>query len=143
MSIRRGLMAQMASGANFVKGTFTVPSIGSSYTLNFGKTFSKYMFFIEMTNDSKTALLQIGATSARAFFVEGIYPSPSVNNVQGTNVTLVCRVTPSTGEITYGQNNIFIKGIDDTHIDFAAGGTGNTNAFYNGYSYNYYIVEIK
>ena len=50
MEIRRELMAQMANGAQFVKGTFTAPNSGNRYMLEFGKTLSKYLFFIEMTD---------------------------------------------------------------------------------------------
>ena len=58
-------MAQMANGAQFVKGTFTAPNSGNRYTLEFGKTLSKYLFFIEMTDNSKTTLLGTGLSGAR------------------------------------------------------------------------------
>lgn len=44
-------MTQMASGADFVKGTFTVPNDVATYTINFGKTYSKYLYMVEMTDE--------------------------------------------------------------------------------------------
>ena len=65
MGLRRMVMAQMASGAQFVKGTFTVPDSGSSYTINFGKTFSSYLYVIEMSDLSKQSLIQTDVDGCR------------------------------------------------------------------------------
>lgn len=79
MELRRMVMGQMASGARFVKGTYTVPSSGTA-KLEFGKAFNKYMFFIEMADESKTILMNSGETGNRTFAVIGCYPMPSVDN---------------------------------------------------------------
>ena len=131
-----------SGGADFVKGTFTVPGAGETYTLNFGKTFGKYLFFIEMTDDSKSTLLNTGITSARAFYVEGIYPKRSVNNVEA-NDAFIYRVAPSTGVISSTYNGAIVSNRGSTSLTLTTGSTSNTNVFFNGYSYNYYIVEIK
>ena len=142
MAIRRMVIAQMASGAEFIKGTFTVPSSGSSYTLEFGKTFNKYLYFFEMTDASKTALLGISATGARTFFVDGIYPNRAVNGAEIGDV-FTYRVVPSTGVLSASYTVTIINECSSTSMTLKTGGTGNTSVFYNGYSYNYYIVEIK
>ena len=143
MEIRRGLMAQMANGAQFVKGTFTVSDSGSSYTLNFGKTFSKYMYFVEMTDESKTAFISSGATAARIFCYVGIYPKREINNTSVNSNKLIVRLNPSTSETSASYSSSFTE--SSTSIVFATSSvTGSTaNALYKGYTYNYYIVEIK
>lgn len=140
-------MAQMASGANFVKGTFTVPDDAyGDFVVPFGKSFSKYLFFIEMTPESKTKLLNESTiTSNRYYALIGMYPYPTVSN--GTtypNATMAYRIIPSTGESTSPANtSAIVTRLDSTSITFLARGISNAAVVYQGYSYNYYIVEIK
>ena len=64
MELRRRLMMGMAKGAEVIKGSFTVPAdYTGNYTINFGKSFSRYVYIIEMTDESKAALAQRGENS--------------------------------------------------------------------------------
>ena len=142
MTLRRMVMTQMTSGAQYIKGTFTIPSNGSgAYTIDFGKTFASYLFLIEMTDDSKTMLMNTGITSARTFAFIGTYPIPRINNSNDNYVAMCKRVSPSTGEC--GATYISTMTCSSTSISNPCGSTNNANYFYRDYSYNYYIVEIK
>lgn len=132
------VLAGMASGARFVKGTYTIPDNGS-FVINFGKTFSKYLFYIEMTDESKAALIDTGKTSSRTFAAFGVYPEMEIGNVIG-NSNLGSRITPSSKALSEGH---FSATKSSNSIELPTGGTGNSNVFYWGYTYNYYIVEIK
>lgn len=141
MEIRRGLLMAMAAkgGADYVSGTFTAPSSGSSYALDFGKSFSSYMFLIEMTDDSKDDLINTGATGPRTFAFLGVYPAMAINNIDGYSV-LVSRITPSTSALSTTYITSFV--CSKSGIRLAVGGTGNANNVYNGYSYKYTVVSL-
>ena len=132
------------TGARFVKGAFTVPDSGSAYTLDFGKTFAKYLFVIEANNDSKTTMVNnTSIASAKEFQIIGIFPNPIINNTPQTSNKLVSRYTPSTGvAIGGGSSNHTCY---ESSINFSLGSfeSGNQNYLYYGFTYNYYIVEIK
>ena len=136
-------MAQMASGADFVKGTFTTDA-SSPFTLSFGKTFSKYLYYIEMTDESKAALHNSGQTSAKMYACLGIYPKNKFNgNDYPYNAYASYRVNPSTDEMSLSTSSA-ASDIDESSITLYNNAlSGGANALYQGYSYNYYIVEIK
>ena len=143
MEIRRnmmGVIAQMAKGANFIKGTFTAPSGASSYTLNFGKTFNKYIYLVEMTEESKTALVNSGITAIRAFAWVGIWPNVSINNVAYASNSLYARYNPSTNETSGGVMSA--SSYSNSSITFAVSNLTSITTLFEGYSYNYYIVEV-
>ena len=138
-------MAQMASGANYVSGTFTVPDDETStYTLNFGKTFSKYLFFIELTDASKTIVINSGASNYRPFCLVGSYPQPQINNVVVYG-GIAWTYTPSSHSYSNGRFTTSSKNFTETSMKFATDDvTGTaTSALLKGCTYNYYIVEIK
>ena len=147
MEVRRtmmGVIAQMASGAKFVKGTFTVPNDNSSsYTINFGQSFDKYMFYVEMTEDSKTDLLGTEIDGSRAFMLFGTSITPNCKGYTYNNNFLAYRVNPSTKATSYSGNNP--KGIDNSSMSLPSYdvSASATNALFKGYTYNYYIVEIN
>lgn len=132
-------MAQMASGADFAKGTFKVPNSGT-YTLNFGKTFNKYLYIVEMTDDSKTDLINTGVNASRSFAVIGVYPSMKIDNTDGYS-DLVSRINPSTKALS--ENHMGNVVHTTSSIQFPVGSTASANYLYYEYSYNYYIVEMK
>lgn len=147
MGLRRMVMAQMSAtiqGADYAKGTITTDTNGT-YTLSFGKTFASYLYYIEMTDDSKTALKNTGHTSARMYACLGIYPKNKFDgNDYPYNAYAAYRVVPSTDEMSLSTSTQ-ATAIDGSSISFtnvAATGSGANN-LYRGYSYNYYIVEIK
>ena len=137
-------MAQMASGvqgANYAKGTFTTDT-GSTYTLSFGKTFSSYLYYVEMTDASKTALQNSGQTSAKMFACFGAYPNIEFGNSDAGGF-LAFRVNPSTNAIDKSASAA-PSSINSTSITFGNNAiTGGSNGLYREYTYDYYIVEIK
>ena len=149
MSIRRkmmGVIAQMANGADFVKGTFTVPSDASSpYIVSLGKTFDKYLFYIEMTDEDKETLTGLTSiTGQRGYGFVGKYPDFEINEQTDNQGTLAHTIAPSTGNASRTSANFNQYGTS-TQLGLICGGI-NTNAsgrIYQGYSYNYYVVEIK
>lgn len=137
-------MAQAVQGANYAKGTFTTDDNGT-YTLSFGKTFSSYLYYIEMTDESKTALHNTGQNSARMYACLGIYPKNKFNgNNYPYNAYSAYRVNPSTDEMSLSTSTQ-ASAIDGSSISFnnTAITASGANNLYRGYSYNYYIVEIK
>ena len=137
-------MAQMASGAQFIKGSFTVPSdSGSIYTLNFGKSFNKYLIFIEATAESKTQIINSGYSGNRTFGYVGFYPCIEINNTTDEYNTMAQTINPSTGVLSAGG----FKGTTMTNSSFTyvAVSLNSAGSFYllQGLTYNYYIVEIK
>lgn len=143
MTIRKMVMGQMASGANFVKGTYAVPSSGTT-KIEFGKTFNRYMYFIELTDDSKTALLNSGENGNRTFAICGIYPMPSANDESPSYCGFTYRINPTTGAQSASSTNSVISVIDESSITFPrASFSGGVNYLYTNCTYNYFIVEIK
>ena len=141
MDIRRRLMGLMASGAEVIKGTFTTPDSGNSYTLNFGKTLNAYFFLVEMTSDSKTALINSGQTAVRTFAFIGVYPKRSINNSVASDCVMIQRYNPSNGNADgYAVSNVALS---NSSIEFSVTSIGNANYMYRGYSYNYTIVSLE
>lgn len=140
-------MAQMTKGAEIIKGTFTAPATDdtTTYALSFGKTFNTYLFLIEMTDESKTALVASGVSEYKGYSFVGIYPKRMTSlKVSNSNI-LVSRFNPST---LAGSNAAAVlpNSIDDSSITFNVypiSTSGQTYSLYSGYTYNYYIVEIK
>ena len=132
------------TGAQFVKGTFTVPNDADSYTIQFGKTISKYLFLIEMTDGSKSALINSGQSGLKTYSAQGIYPIPAINNVSPSNLAaLYERYDPSNNDKSVSISTSIITDIDDESITLYTRGYAYGTSFYRGSSYNYYIVEIK
>lgn len=145
MQIRRMLFAMGGGnmGADFVKGSFTVPNDGYTYIINIGKTFSKYLYYFEMTDDSKTALHNSGQTAARMFACIGAYPNAEFDEGSDTFGYYSVRVKPSDGTIDKSAS-ASPSAMDGSSITIPISAiSSGANAFYKGYTYNYYIVEIK
>lgn len=149
MQIRRqmmGVIAQMASGADYVSGEYTVPDTGD-VIFSFGKTFNKYFYYLEMTDESKEDLMDSGINAIRTFCTCGVYPQPKVNNVEITgNRYQNYRVTPSTGEVTSSVNGSSspISSIDSQSITFNASDfSSGAYILYRGSTYKYFVVEMK
>lgn len=135
---------QMAqNGADYVKGEFTIPSDASSpYTLNFGKTFSKYLFFIELADESKSVIMNSSLAGRRAYTHLGKYPNNMFNNIENTNNTIVNNYAPSLDTVGYTQATFTCT---DSSISYTCGAvtTNNNDMLIKGCKYNYYVVEIK
>lgn len=145
MQIRRMLLEISAGGgivgADFIKGSFTVPNDENSFVLNFEKTFSKYLFFIEADDDSKDAIVATGYTNAKAYAFIGSYPKEKINNITEDTNVLCMRITPSTSALTRSGVNITFDGSSIT-INASAVSAGNASYLYRGMTYNYFVVEI-
>lgn len=129
------------SGARFIKGTFTVPDNGDTYEFNFGDTFDSYLFLVEMTSESKAALINAGQTAGRTFAFIGVFPKRNVNNIEPANVVLIQRYNPSAA--TADGGTISTVEMSNSSIKFPLSGLNSANYMYRGFSYNYYIVEVK
>lgn len=150
MDIRRLLLKLSTGGggdmgAEVVKGTFTVSQsaiVNNTYTLNFGKTFSNYLYLIEMTEASKTTLLSTGQTSDRMYSCLGIYPIPQINNVTPDNNFLSARVKPSTSATSVGAPSSASGSATGSTITLPVSNVSGVNHLYRDYSYNYTIVSL-
>ena len=133
-------IGDIPTGAKKVTGAFTVGSSETTHTISFGETLSRYMFLIEMTDDSKTTLASSGNASARSYAFTGLCPSPGINNSAPANCMTPYRIKPSTGEMSYSQStvNTAASSISIGCADL----NGGAHYLYRGYSYNYYVVEV-
>lgn len=135
-------MGQMAGGAKFIKGSFTVPSNATSYMLDFGKSFAKYLYIIEADATSKSEIVNSAQAYQKTYAMFGIYPNTAINNAEYNANTAYLRITPSTGVTVSSVNNANPAASSIT-ISASALTTNSANALYRGLTYNYYIVEIK
>ena len=145
MEIRRsmmGVIAGMASGANFVKGSFTVPNSGASYSVDFGKSFDRYIFLIEADEDARETIIDSGLDASKAFAVIGTHPVLNINNVDVNFGEALARINPATSAVAMGSAK---WGTTSSRINVGiAPLTGSTpSALYHGLTYNYYVFEIK
>ena len=135
-------MMGMASGADYIKGSFTTGNT-SGHRISFGKTFSKYIYFVEMTEESKATLMASGQDAHKMVACCGIYPRVMVGDVPVVNGFASYRVNPTTSA-TSQSTSAALSSIDNTSIVLPNSAiTGGSNSLYRGYSYNYYVVEIK
>lgn len=126
------------TGARFEKGSFTTGTT-NPYTLNYQNSFAKYLIYIEMSDESKTALITAAVDATRAYAFMAKYPIPSIDGGNPNNVLLNIRYNPVAKMFSY--NYCSVASIDANHITIYNEGTQNN--FIKGYTYNYYIVEIK
>ena len=132
-----------AKGLEVLKGTFTIQD-NTGYTIKFGKTFTKYFYFVEMTDESKTAFASSGISNTKAYSIAGIYPMPEISNKRPSNFGVASRYTPSTDEVgaaTFAVNNVSTDGSQIKFPTASATGGGASN-LYIEYSYNYIVVSL-
>lgn len=142
LEMRRMVMAQMAAGAQFVKGSFTVPNDASKYTINFGKSFSKYILFIEADSTSKQTILDSGINASRAYAVLAIYPTMTIGETSAHKY-VYNRIHTINKTVTLDGNNNGDKSVNSVELPVAALTGSSTNGLFRGLTYGYYIVEIK
>ena len=144
MELRRMVMAQMAKGKDFITGTFTCPDADTTFTLNFGKTFNHYLFVIELSDDSKTALKNTGKSSQFSIGFVGIYPKMSINNVDVNANQLGQRYTPSTNATSSGSTSVLTT--TNTSITGSVRGLDysgtTTSILIRGYTYKYTVISL-
>lgn len=137
-------MAQMAaSGKAFISGMFTVPNDATTYKLEFGRSFGKYLYFIELADESKTALINSGSSKSKAVAYTGVYPKPAINGGVINYCSTVSRYTPSDGSSTGSSTNAYTvadsyisNNVKDVDVD------GNYQ-FIEGYTYKYFVVSME
>lgn len=128
-------------GLTYESGTFTTPSSGSTYTLTFSNTYSKYLICIEATDDTKAAIIASGVSGTRTFALVGIYPKRTANNATVEKNTLLQKINPSTNVADASETANYTY--TDTSITMSLGNfNAGANYLYTNCSYNYYIVEI-
>ena len=93
----------MARGTIPIRGSFTAYSqTGNVYTIEIGKTLSKYIFYIWMTDASRAALMATGQTSAKMYECLGKYPASEALAQPGTNNAFISyRIVPSTSKMEW------------------------------------------
>ena len=133
-----------ANGVDYVSGSFTVPNTGTSYTLDFGKTFSNgYIFMIEATETSKTSIMNSGSSYARGYCYLGVHPTRYIGGQEYTSTIYVMRVAPLTGDLSNGVRSgttvLTNTGITLGTVDIAASGWSN---LVHGLTYNYYVYSL-
>ena len=134
----------LQTGANYAKGSFTTPSSGSPYTLNFGKSFSKYMFLIEANETSKTTILNSDYDANKTYSFFGIRPTRSIGEAETNWNTILSRINPHSSasgsalstSITFTDSSISISCYDLLT-------SGATSSLYRNMTYNYFIVELE
>lgn len=128
------------SGESIVTGTFTVPDV-DPYVIQFGKTFTSYLIMIEMSDDSKSTLLNSGATNYCGIRYLGMYPAAVIdNNTLYGMVTFV--YNPSNGASS--SANIGATSFDGSSVTIPTKPvTGSaTVRLIKGYTYNYVVVSL-
>lgn len=143
MQIRRMVTAQMGAGKSFVKGTFTCPDSDTTQVIDFGKTFNSYLFVVEMTEESKSALVASGTTSTISIGFVGVYPKRTINGVtifanmvgQRYIASSDTQTSGSTSALTCANGSITgnVRGLTATNPQ---------NYLIRGYSYNYIVVSL-
>ena len=136
----------LLTGAKCAKGTITTPSSGTSYTLNFGETFTgNYLVVIEATDATKTAIINSGVNYKRAFAFLAKRNNFTINNLSiESNQYLIERINPSSSEMdkvlsgspSYTDSSVTIG-------NYGLTGQYATNCLFQGYSYNFFVVEIQ
>ena len=144
-SQKRGRASKLSVAAvgaiDVVTGCVIGAVSGISFTLNFGKTFSKYLFIIEADDDSKDDIVDTGYSNQKAYAFIGSYPKETINNITEDTNVLCMRITPASSALTRSGVNITFDGSSIT-INASAVSAGNASYLYRGMTYNYFVVEI-
>lgn len=135
------LAMAMASGAEYISGTFTAPAYGE-YVLDFGKTFQKYFYYFEMTDDSKDKLMGTNINSYRAYCLYGTYPAPNIDGYAPSNQFTAYRINPSSKAVSQSKNAP--QACSESSItmpNYAVTGS-STMSLYAGYTYKYTVISL-
>lgn len=133
----------MATGANYVKGTITAISSDGYTIINFGKTLNSYLFFIEVTDESKITIINSNVNRNRAYYFWGFYPKTEINNITHDYNATVLQINPSTNTTNVASILSFESSPTNIRVVTRALDATAGNCFYHNLTYNYYIVEIK
>ena len=137
-------IGNIQTGGGGIKGSFTVPSGVSNYSISFGKTISKYLCIIQADSDSIDDILDTGLTTARAYAFFIVKPALTIGN-DVVETAVVERIKPSDSSLTVANITTRVT-LGDTSITIDAFDLTNTNApsfLYRGLTYNYYVFEME
>ena len=131
----------IAQGAKYESGTVTIGNAQTSCNLTFNSSFSKYLAFIEMVDESKTTLVNSGVNGNRSYAMMFVYPALSINGSSENNNGWVFRINPSTSakNTTYTSYSGDTTKIQRSCSSIASGGTTD---LYQGCTYKWFAVEI-
>ena len=136
----------ISTGGNTpITGTVTPASAGTQDVL-FGKTINSYIAVFELTDASKTALINAGAGSNRAFFLMLYYPKPEINNKTGTSTNAYINYyNDSSDNVNAGQGSTGFTDATSTKVTIRAYDITYNSAytFIAGYTYNYKIIPLS
>lgn len=143
MAFRRMVMQRMSQGIEIIRGSIT-PDTTPNCTISIGKTLTKYMYLIELTDDSKTALLSSGISSNRTYAMIGMYPPATIGTYAQSNMYATYRVNPSSGAISVATANA-ANNTSGSQIEIGSGEPASAGANYlmKGYTYNYTIIPLE
>ena len=129
-------------GSCVVTGTFTAEQqSGNTYKLEFPGTYGSYLLLVEMTEESKAALIDSGNTATKMFAFQTVYPTPKIDDANASGGILSYRVTPSTEEYSLSQSTY--QAIDGSSITLTCSTYGGgANILYKDQTYNYTIVPL-
>lgn len=139
MIARRAVLMGMANVNNHIKGTFT-PDSTVLFTIDFGKTLSRYILFIEMTDDSITDLVNAGETSNKSYTLMTAYGVKSVDGISPGTSSLNVRYNGSS--IGYASASTWTLTGSSFSAYPAAITASAANTLYVGYTYNYTVIPI-
>ena len=143
MEIRRRVMEKMAKGKKFVSGTFTCGE-ETTRRIEFGQTFNKYLYLLELTDESKQALIDSGISYTKTYAWAGIFPRCLINGKTSNANSIGFRYTPETDETITGSTGVITLQSDyfEGYVRALSVSTGPTNYLIRGYSYNYIVVSL-
>ena len=133
----------IATGKDFVSGTITCPNEDTQIQIDFGKTFNHYLFILEMTDDSKSALVasQTSGTASIAFI--GVYPKRTINSVTVNSNMISERYIASSNTQTSGGTNVISCSSTYLKANVRAITEATLQSYLiRGYSYNYTVVSL-
>ena len=128
--------------SNVIKGTFTCPDSGTSYTVDFGKTLNDYLIYIEMTEASKSVLIASGENGYRTFVALTKRYLPVINNLTMSDYKFMFRYDPTANTSSPTYSTALPLTCNDSSFTISISSFGTAYSFYKGCSYNYVICPL-
>ena len=145
-TLRRMVMAQAKKASpSFITGTFTPTTDGETITISFGKKIEKYIAFIGLNAESRTALGVADLQKTKAYEYLVYYKWDSVGLTEFNAKNGVCTVRYNGTTDSMSNSSSALDSITDEVITKKAyDASSNRNSdFLVGYTYEYAIVPIQ
>lgn len=133
---------QMAQGAEYIAGSFTVPLSGTPYEVQYGKSFGSYLLMIEMFEESKTALQNTGSSNLTAIRYCGMYPAATIGNIVNTYAASVYIYRPDTGATGTSSLGAAALLSSSFKVDTRDVTSLGSVRLIRGYTYHYIVVSL-